>query len=197
RGLLVWSDEFDVPGAPAPQNWTYDTHANASGWYNEEAQYYAADRLENARIEDGVLIIEARRETLKPEPADWGGQDYTSARLISTAGWRGGFVETRAKLPCGRGSWPAIWMLPQSPSGWPIGGEIDIMEIIGKEPANAYGTLHGPGYSGEHANSRASALEGAEYGDDFHVFAVEWEPQQIRWYRDGIHYHTAMSVIVM
>ena len=75
--------------------------------------------------------------------------------------------------------------------GWPKSGEIDIMEIIGKEPANAYGTLHGPGYSGEHANSRASALEGAQYGDDFHVFAVEWEPKQIRWYRDGIHYHTA------
>ena len=181
---LAWSDEFD---GTALDRTTWVAETGGHGWGNNEMQFYTA-RPENVRVEGGHLVIEARKERYE-------GKDYTSAR-IKTAGLREtrhGRIEARIKVPKGQGIWPAFWMLGANIGqvGWPKSGEIDIMEIIGKEPANAYGTLHGPGYSGEHAYSRASALDGAEYGDDFHVFAVEWEPQQIRWYRDGIHYHSA------
>ena len=112
---LVWSDEFDQDGLPDPTRWAYDTHRNADGWYNDELQYYSAARPENARVENGHLIIEAREE---PTPAetfpDTGGQAYTSARLFTSerAAWQYGYFEIRAKLPCGRGLWPAIWTLP-------------------------------------------------------------------------------------
>ncbi|AWL05240.1 family 16 glycosylhydrolase [Massilia oculi] len=181
---LEWSDEFDGAALDLGK-WLPETGGH--GWGNNEMQFYT-DRPENVRVEGGHLVIEARKESHE-------GKDYTSARL-KTAGLKEtqyGRYEARIKVPKGQGIWPAFWMLGANIKqvGWPKSGEIDIMEIIGKEPANAYGTLHGPGYSGEHAFSKASALSGAEYGDDFHVFAVEWEPKQIRWYRDGIHYHTA------
>lgn len=181
---LEWSDEFN--GAALDRT-KWVTETGGHGWGNNEMQFYTG-RPENMRLEDGHLVIEARKEA-------WQGKDYTSARL-KTAGLKEtqyGRYEARIKVPKGQGIWPAFWMLGANIGqvGWPKSGEIDIMEIIGKEPANSYGTLHGPGYSGEHAFSRANALDGAEYGDDFHVFAVEWEPKQIRWYRDGIHFHTA------
>ena len=186
---LVWSDEFD--GAALDRSkWTPVTGGH--GWGNRELQFYTA-RPENVRVGGGMLTIEARKERYQ-------GREYTSARL-KTAGLketRYGRYEARIKIPKGQGIWPAFWMLGADidSAGWPKSGEIDIMEIIGREPGNAYGTLHGPGYSGEHGFSKASALEGAQYGDDFHVFAVEWEPGQIRWYRDGIHYHTATPGLV-
>jgi len=181
---LAWSDEFDG-SALDRSKWLPETGGH--GWGNNEMQYYTA-RPQNLRVEDGNLVIEARKEKYE-------GKDYTSAR-IKTAGLKEtlyGRYEARIKVPKGQGIWPAFWMLGADikQAGWPQSGEIDIMEIIGKEPANTYGTLHGPGYSGEHAFSRANALDGAEYGDDFHVFAVEWEPNRIRWYRDGVHFHTA------
>lgn len=181
---LAWSDEFD---GSALDRGKWLTETGGHGWGNNEMQYYTA-RPQNLRVEGGHLVIEARKEKYE-------GKDYTSAR-IKTAGLketRYGRYEARIKVPKGQGIWPAFWMLGADIKqvGWPQSGEIDIMEIIGKEPANTYGTLHGPGYSGEHGFSRANALDGAEYGDDFHVFAVEWEPNRIRWYRDGVHFHTA------
>jgi beta-glucanase (GH16 family) len=109
---LVWSDEFNTPGLPNSKKWAYDTERNKLGWWNNEKQYYAAARLENSRVQDGKLIIEARQERLT-SAADFGGQDYSSARLITRglASWTYGFWEIRAKLPCGLGTWPAIWML--------------------------------------------------------------------------------------
>lgn len=187
---LEWSDEFDGDTLDRSK-WVHETGGH--GWGNNEMQYYTA-RPENVRVSGGHLVIEARKERYE-------GRDYTSARL-KTAGLketRYGRYEARIKVPKGQGIWPAFWMLGADIKqvGWPRSGEIDIMEIIGKEPGNAYGTLHGPGYSGDKAFSKASALAaGAEYGDDFHVFAVEWEPKQIRWYRDGIHYHTATPDLV-
>lgn len=181
---LDWSDEFD--GAALDRaKWTFETGGHGFG--NNEMQYYT-DRPENLRVADGMLVIEARRERYE-------GRDYTSAR-IKTAGLverTYGRYEARIKVPRGQGIWPAFWLLGADikSAGWPRCGEIDIMENIGKEPGTVHGTLHGPGYSGEHAFGSPSSLEQGVFADDFHVFAVEWEPKRIRWYRDGILYHTA------
>ncbi len=115
---LVWSDEFDVAGLPDSTKWSYDIERNAAGWYNNELQYYGNARLENSRVENGLLAITARREDLSTAGLpDWSGQRYSSARLITRdkATWRYGFIEVRAKLPCGLGTWPAIWMLSAPP----------------------------------------------------------------------------------
>lgn len=186
---LSWSDEFD--GAALDRSkWTFDIGGH--GWGNAELQYYT-DRPDNVRVAGGQLVIEARREA-------YGGKAYTSAR-IKTAGLMEqmhGRFEARIKVARGQGIWPAFWMLGADIGkiGWPRAGEIDIMENIGKEPAIVHGTVHGPGYSGEHAFGAPSRLERGAYADDFHVFAVEWEPGEIRWDRDGIHYHTARSDLV-
>ncbi|MGC9357254.1 MAG: glycoside hydrolase family 16 protein [Anaerolineae bacterium] len=184
--LLVWSDEFDGESID-PENWTYDI--GGSGWGNAELQYYT-DRPENARIEDGQLIIEARRETERFQ-----GREYTSAR-IKTQGlqtWTYGRIEARIQIPRGQGIWPAFWMLGEdiATNSWPGCGEIDIMENIGREPKIIHGTVHGPGYSG--ANGVGNSYrhpEGAAFADDFHLYAVEWEPEEIRWYVDDEHYGT-------
>jgi beta-glucanase (GH16 family) len=127
---LVWNDEFNVDGPPDPARWVYDVERNREGWYNNELQYYSANRPDNARVEGGRLVIEARRETPDPSTSpDTGGQEFTSARLITRgrAQWTYGFFEVRAKVPCGRGTWPAAWLLPVADVEWPAGGEIDIL----------------------------------------------------------------------
>ncbi|WP_223465580.1 glycoside hydrolase family 16 protein [Massilia soli] len=187
--VLDWSDEFDGAALDA-RTWVAETGGHGFG--NNELQYYTA-RPENVRVSDGFLVIEARREKYE-------NREYTSAR-IKTAGLKErtyGRYEARLKLPKGQGIWPAFWMLGSDigSTGWPRSGEIDIMENIGKEPSTVHGTLHGPGYSGEHAYGKPSVLAGAKYADDFHVFAVEWEPSEIRWYRDGQLYHTARPALV-
>ncbi|HEY0062780.1 MAG TPA: glycoside hydrolase family 16 protein, partial [Telluria sp.] len=118
---LVWADEFSVDGLPDSGKWGFDTSRNKDGWYNNELQYYSRDRLENSRVADGKLIIQARKEKLV-SAADYGGQSYTSARLLTQgkANWKYGFFEIRAKLPCGVGTWPAIWMLGTSGASWPL-----------------------------------------------------------------------------
>ncbi len=186
---LAWSDEFD--GAAIDRGkWTFETGGH--GWGNAELQHYT-DRPENARVESGHLVIEARKET-------YGGNEYTSARL-KTAGLMEqmhGRFEARIKVAQGQGIWPAFWMLGADIKqiGWPRAGEIDIMENIGKEPNIVHGTVHGPGYSGDKAFGGPSQLEQRNYADDFHVFAVEWEAGEIRWYRDGVHFHTARPDLV-
>ena len=184
--LLVWSDEFDGDSINA-ENWTYDI--GGTGWGNAELQYYT-DRPENARLEDGELVIEARWEEERIQ-----GREYTSARL-KTEGlqtWTYGRIEARMQIPTGQGIWPAFWMLGEDITtvSWPGCGEIDIMENIGSEPKIVHGTVHGPGYSG--ANGVGNSYphpEGAAFADDFHVYAVEWEPEEIRWYVDDEHYGT-------
>lgn len=187
--VLDWSDEFDGATLDA-RNWIAETGGN--GWGNNELQYYTA-RPENVRVSDGFLVIEARKERYEH-------REYTSAR-IKTAGLKErtyGRYEARIKVPKGQGIWPAFWMLGSgiATTGWPRSGEIDIMENIGKEPATVHGTVHGPGYSGEHAFGKPSVLANGNYADGFHVFAVEWEPREIRWYRDGQLYHTARPELV-
>ena len=148
---LVWSDEFETNGLPDPTKWAFDTDRNRAGWYNNEKQYYAANRLENSRVENGKLIITARKERLTTA-ADYGGQNYTSARLVTRglASWTYGFFEIRAKMPCGQGTWPAIWTLGVGGSRgmvWPDDGEIDIMEFVGSKPTEVFATVHTKKYN--------------------------------------------------
>lgn len=179
---LVWHDEFDGDKI-SPENWTYDI--GGWGWGNGEAQYYT-DRSDNARLENGMLVIEARQEKLE-------NSYYTSARLKSQGlqEFQYGRIEARIKVPKGKGLWPAFWMLGSSFNGnnWPDCGEIDIMEYVGKDPDLIIGTLHGPGYSGALGISRWNR-QTYDIADDFHTYAIEWEANEIRWYYDGEHYHT-------
>lgn len=185
--LLVWSDEFDGPSIDR-NNWTFDI--GGGGWGNNELQYYT-DRPENARLENGMLVIEAREERFRH-------RNYSSARL-KTQGlqeWTYGRIEARIKVPHGPGLWPAFWSLGDNFAmvGWPRSGEIDIMEHIGREPATVYGTVHGPDYSGAKGVGGHHTLpDGQLLSDDFHLFAIEWEPDEIRWYMDNIRYFTLTS----
>lgn len=184
---LVWSDEFNRAGAPDPSKWVADTHANKTGWYNKEAQYYSAGRLENARVRDGRLVITARREALTSMP-DYGGQAYTSARLMTKdrASWTYGYFEVRAKLPCGAGSWPAIWTLG-STRGHPDGGEIDIMEHVGNDPGAVHATIHTRASVGTHGNGGSLKLPTA--CSRFHKYQLTWTPDALAVAVDGRSVH--------
>lgn len=178
---LVWSDEFNGDGLD-PGKWAYDTERNKQGWYNNELQYYSAGRAENARVEQGRLIIEARRERLDPAQfADWGGQRYTSARLLSvgTGEWTYGFFEIRARLPCARGTWPAIWMLPMKLEKWPDDGEIDIMEHIGVQPNVIHATLHTGLFNHSIGTQRGASRPLATACSAFHRYQLDWRPDAI------------------
>ena len=184
---LIWSDEFNLADGSVPDatKWSYDTGGN--GWGNQELEYYTA-RTNNARIEDGKLVIEARQEKFK-------GKNHTSARLQTKnkCSWTYGRIEARMKIPRGQGIWPAFWMLGTNIASvsWPACGEIDIMENIGKEPGTVHGTVHGPGYSGDAGIGGPSTLPGgAALADDFHVYAIEWETNRIRWFLDRQVYFT-------
>lgn len=141
---LLWSDEFDGRGLDKSK-WSFDTSRNKAGWYNGELQYYAADRPSNLRLRNGHLIIELRKDPEKlSKLPDWGKQKYSSAKILTKdkVAFNTGFVEVSAKLPCARGTWPAIWMMPQGTAPWPEGGEIDILEQVGSQPNVAHATLH-------------------------------------------------------
>jgi beta-glucanase (GH16 family) len=189
---LVWNDEFNGANGslPDPDNWSFTTGGN--GWGNNELEYYTA-RAVNAHQQDGHLIISANRESFTG--ADGVKRDFTSARL-KTAGRFSqayGRFEARLKLPMGQGLWPAFWLLGDDISriGWPNCGEIDIMELIGSAPSTVLGTIHGPGYSGNKGISTKFSLpNGKRFSDDFHLFAVEWEPNVIRFYVDDTLYVT-------
>jgi beta-glucanase (GH16 family) len=184
---IVWSDEFDGPDGTRPDTtrWVHDL--GGGGWGNQELQTYT-DRAENAVVRDGALVITVRAERVTGR--DGIARDYTSARLTT----RGRFAQThgrfeaRIQVPRGQGLWPAFWLLGADIDsvGWPACGELDIMENIGREPTRIHGTLHGPGYSGA-GSLGASTLspDGAAFADRFHVFAVEWEPSEIRWLLNG------------
>ena len=176
---LVWADEFDSGSLPDPAKWACDTHRNRLGWYNNERQYYAADRPENARVENGRLIITARKEGTD-DFADSGGQEFTSARLVTKnrQSWTYGFFEIRAKLPCGLGTWPAIWTLADS-GGWPDGGEIDIMEHVGFEPGVVHGSVHTRAYYHSINTHRTAKLTQADVCNSFHRYQLTWTPERI------------------
>jgi len=183
---LTWSDEFNGPeGAQVDASkWVMETGGN--GWGNDELEYYT-NRSQNSFQQDGNLVIKVLPE--KYTGADGVTRSYTSARLKTLGKFDQtyGRFEARIKIPRGQGIWPAFWMLGTDidKPGWPACGEIDIMENIGKEPATVHGTIHGPGYSGAQGiGSPYSTPDGKAVADDYHVFAVEWEPNAIRFYVD-------------
>ena len=181
---LVWADEFDTPGQPNAARWVPDTVRNKDGWYNNEKQYYSAGRLENAEVRDGRLFITARRESLNTA-ADWGGQAYTSARLITRgkADWTYGFFEIRARMPCGKGTWPALWALG-SGGTWPADGELDILEHMGHTPWRVSSAVHTAAGSGGQAVSGQSRLPDACQA--FHDYQMHWTPQGVSFAVDGV-----------
>jgi hypothetical protein len=192
--VLIWSDEFEEEGLPDSGKWLYDVGGH--GWGNNEAQYYTEGRLENARVEGGILIIEARDDgwpvgTRNPT------HEYTSVRLVSKGrgDWLYGRIEVRAKIPAGVGTWPAIWMLPtgQAYGIWPRSGEIDIMEHVGFD----MGTVHGSLYSLAHNWITETPQTGSTFIADvdtaFHDYAIEWTPTGISFEVDGNVYFSAAN----
>jgi beta-glucanase (GH16 family) len=196
---LVWSDEFDGPAGVAPNSsrWGYDI--GGGGWGNNELETYT-NRTQNASLDgDGNLNIKVIKETFAG--ADRISRNYTSARLLTKGKFeqRYGRFEARIRLPFGQGIWPAFWMLGNDidSAGWPRCGEIDIMESIGREPSINHGSLHGQGYSGGNSLTGIYTLPNNQrFSDDFHVFAIEWEPNTIRFYVDGNLYVTKTSTDV-
>jgi beta-glucanase (GH16 family) len=170
--------------------WTFEVGGNGFG--NNELEYYTS-RTQNARIEGGNLVITAQREHFTG--ADGVTREFTSARLKTQGRFAQAYgrFEARIKLPQGQGIWPAFWLLGNDIGtvGWPKCGEIDIMEMLGNDTSIAYGTIHGPGYSGSNGiQSKFVLPAGQHLSDDFHVFAIEWEPTQIRFYVDDKLYGT-------
>jgi len=188
---LVWSDEFSTDGLPDPALWTPNTSRNREGWYNNELQYYAAGRLQNSRIENGHLVIEARSETVDAATfLDTGGQHFTSARLDSVGpGWTYGRFEARIRLPCARGSWPAFWMLPVNGGQWPLSGEIDILEHVGHQPGVVHGTVHTGAYNHVAHTEKGGPLTVPDACEAFHRYQVEWTPQAVVFSVDDAPYY--------
>ncbi len=189
---LVWSDEFNAAdgSAPDPSKWTFETGGNGFG--NQELEYYTS-RPQNAVIQNGNLVITALKENYTgPDGVTRG---YTSARLNTSNKFQQAYgrFEASIKIPYGQGMWPAFWMLGNdiSTNGWPTCGEIDIMENIGREPSIVHGTIHGPGYSGANGiGSPFSFPDNRRFADDYHLYAVEWSPNQIKFYVDNNLYAT-------
>ena len=198
--VMVWNDEFEGDRID-PAKWDYDlgngfydyrNHAWIPGWGNEELQYYTREP-ENVSVKDSLLTIRAVKESLH-------GCGYTSARLKTVKrdgtplfSKRYGKFEFRAKVPWGKGMWPALWMLPLTDhyGGWAASGEIDVMEIVGEKPDEVLGTLHyGSTYSKRSLITHVHKIPEDSLVSDWHVYTVEWEPGEIRWLLDGVHWAT-------
>lgn len=181
---LVWYDEFDQAGMPDPERWAYDTGGH--GWGNNELQYYTMKDPDNAMVKDGKLIITARQE-------QHGDNPYTSAKLVTRGkkAWQYGRIEVSARLPKGRGTWPAIWMLPEVEKlNWPRDGEIDIMEHVGFDPGVVHGTVHTEAYNHTKGTQVGKQVQVEDFAGAFHVYAIEWSPEEIVWLLDGQPYHS-------
>jgi beta-glucanase (GH16 family) len=189
-GALLWSDEF-AGTALDRSKWSFDTSRNREGWYNKELQYYAADRPENLRLENGRLVIELRKDpqAIRKLP-DWGKQKYSSAKIFTKdkAAFKYGFVEASAKLPCSRGSWPAIWMMPQGTAPWPEGGEIDILEHVGSQPNVVHANLHTALFNHTKGNGRGAQKPLLTACNAFHRYQLSWTASEITIGVDGRAY---------
>ena len=184
---LLWSDEFNVDGAPDPSKWKYDIGTGSGGWGNQELQYYT-DRPENAVVINGALKITAKKE-------NYSGMAFTSARLLTQDkfAFKYGKIEVKAKLPAGVGTWPAVWMLGNNIQtvGWPTCGEIDIVEHRGSELNKIFGTLHYPGRSGGNPNGSTKVIANAT--TEFHIYTVEWYADAIKIYVDNQLFHSVAN----
>ncbi|MCX4910178.1 glycoside hydrolase family 16 protein [Streptomyces sp. NBC_00878] len=192
---LTWRDEFNQARGtkPDPAKWVHDRGGEPQ-WGNEEWQYYT-DRKENVSQDgNGNLAISARRERLPGmENCPYGPCDVTSGRITTLGKFEQeyGRFEAKIKVPAGQGLWPAFWMMGNDidSTGWPGNGEIDVMEIVGNEPSTLYGTIHGEGYSGENGPSGSVQRPGGgKFADAFHLFSVDWAPDEIVWRLDGVQY---------
>ncbi|MBN2355969.1 glycoside hydrolase family 16 protein [candidate division KSB1 bacterium] len=187
---LVWSDEFTINGLPDTSKWDYDVGGH--GWGNQEKQYYTANRLENARVENGMLLIEARRDFYQ-------NHEYTSARLVTRekGDWTYGKFEIRAKLPYGRGTWPALWMLPTQwtygDGGWPDNGEIDIMEHVGHNPGVVHASIHCHAYNHKMGTQKSATINIPDTASAFHVYSLVWSSEKIEIYLDDQLYFTFLN----
>ena len=189
---LVWEDNFEGPAGQSPDSrkWTFDI---GTDWGNAQLEF-DTDRPENAALDgQGNLAIVARAES-------FGGRSYTSARMVTKDLFERtyGRFEARMQLPWGQGIWPAFWMLGANIDdvGWPLCGEIDIMEYRGQEPSRVHGSLHGPGYSGGQPVTKRYDLPNGRFDTGFHVFAVEWKAGEIKWYVDDQLYQTVSAADV-
>jgi len=173
---LVWSDEFDIDGAPDKDKWTYSTGSH--GWGNGESQNYT-NKIENSKVEKGALVITARKE----------GNKWTSARVKTQhkADWTYGYFEIKAKLPEGVGTWPAIWMMPsfEKYGGWPRSGEIDIMEHVGFEQNVIHSSVHTQAFNHKIGTHKTNLDTFSRVSKKYHVYAMEWDPEYIQWFIDG------------
>jgi beta-glucanase (GH16 family) len=199
---LVWSDEFNARAGTAPNAAVWgqevgDGTANGiPGWGNAELEYYTPGTANVATDGKGNLQITAR-EADGSLMCYYGPCEYTSARLLTKDRFEVAYgrLEARIKVPRGSGLWPAFWMLGTDLDrvGWPQAGEIDVMEHVGREPNEVFGTIHGPGYSGGQSYGDTYDL-GRPVADDFHVFAIEWQPDHIAWFVDGVPFFEASRV---
>ncbi len=185
--VLVWNDEFEAEGLPDPQKWSYNV--GGDGWGNNELQYYTENRSENARTQQDFLVIEARKENYE-------SRNYTSARLVSRGkgDWTYGRFEVRAVLPTGRGTWPAIWMLPTEwnygNGGWPDNGEIDVMEHVGFNPGVVHASIHTGAYNWPENTQKTSTINVPDARTNFHVYTMEWYPDSLCMFVDSTKYFT-------
>ncbi len=187
---LVWADEFDTDGLVDTTKWNYDTHGNEYGWGNNEAEWYTVSNPENCKIENGILTITAIKESTS-------GKNYSSAR-ITTKGkgdWLYCKVEVRAKLPTGKGTWPAIWMLPSENTygNWPKSGEIDIMEHVGYDPDTVHSTVHTELFNHTIGTQVGKPTFLPTATTDFHIYTMEWEENEVRSYVDGKQYFNFLN----
>jgi beta-glucanase (GH16 family) len=189
---LFWSDEFNGEKGSSVDSkfWKYDL--GGGGWGNNELEFYTNKTKNVYQDGTGFLVIKAIKETIK-DGCWYGDCEYTSGRILTkgTLERQYGRIEARIRIPKGQGLWPAFWMLGSDIGSvnWPNCGEIDILENIGKEPKTVHGTIHGPGYSGANGIGLSYSSEQA-FSDGFHLYAIEWEAEAIRWYVDGNLYQT-------
>jgi beta-glucanase (GH16 family) len=193
---LVWSDDFNAADGTAPDASKWQRATGGDGWGNQELEYYTSDNA-NSVQRGGNLVVTATAEGAGAHSCWNGACQFTSARLLTSGKFSAAYgrVEARIKVPTGKGVWPAFWMLGDNigdPSiGWPTCGEIDIMETIGSDSATLHGSLHGPGYSGGSPLTAVTKLpSGAKLSDDFHLFAVEWAPDSVKFFLDDALYET-------
>ncbi|MBD3223411.1 MAG: family 16 glycosylhydrolase [Caldithrix sp.] len=182
---LLWHDEFNGKQLDTSK-WVHETGGH--GWGNNELQYYT-NRENNAYVDSGLLKIKAVKESYKD-------RQYTSARLNSKKGWVYSRIEVKAKLPSGKGTWPAIWMLPDEwnygDGGWPDNGEIDIMEHVGYEPHKIYGSIHCHDFNHILGTNKTGEITRRDVEDTFHVYALDWYPDRLDfWLDDSLYFRYA------
>ena len=174
---LIWSDEFDYEGLPDSTKWGYDTEGNEDGWGNREAQFYTEANRKNAWVGNGVLNIVAHKE-------EFGGKEYTSARLVSKADWKYGKIEVKAKLPDAFGTWSAIWMMPggwsYNDGNWPDIGEIDVMEHVGHELGVIHASAHSKDYQWQTQTQQTNTVFIPKVNKEFHAYILEWTPNVLK-----------------